>query len=109
MKSLGFQRNKYSGELYKFVRETVGDTSTLKYYFAGNVAISFGVDKVSKVIIRCDQPLEIGSVVSNIKDSSGNLVLDTTTWQINTLEPILNSFNAIESYRMRAIKFQGTL
>lgn len=109
MKSLAFQRNKYSAELYKFVRETVGDTSTLKYYFAGNIAVTAGIDNTNRMTIRTDQPIQIGSLVSNIRDSSGNLILDDMIWQTSTLEPILNSFNNVESYRMRAVKFQGTI
>lgn len=109
MKSLAFQRNKYSGELYKFVRETVGDTSILSYYFAGTIALTAGIDKTNRMTIRTDQPIQIGSLVSNIKDTSGNLILDDIIWQTTTIEPILNSFNAVESYRMRAVKFQGTI
>ena len=44
-----------------------------------------------------------------IKDSNGNLILDDAIWQISGLEPILNAFNTIEGYRMKAVKYQGTL
>lgn len=109
MKPLAYQRNKYSGELYKFVIDTVGDTTTTNYYFAGNLAITAGIDKTGKMTIRCDQPIQIGSLIANIKDSNNNLILDDAIWQISNLEPILNAFNNVESYRMRAVKYQGTL
>lgn len=109
MKPLAYTRHKYSGEFYKYVRETVGDTSTLKYYFVGNVLLTAGIDKTGRMVIRTDQPIAVGSLISNIKDSNGNLILDDTTWQISNLEPILNAFNNVEGYRLRAVKFQGTI
>jgi hypothetical protein len=109
MKPMAYNRHKYSGELYKFVRKVIGDTTTLEYYFVGNIAITSGLDVSGRMIIKCDEPIQIGSVISNIKDSNGNLILDDIAWQINNLEPILNAFNNIESYRMKAVKFQGTL
>lgn len=109
MKTLSYQRHKYSGEYYKFVRETIGDISTLKYYFVGNIALTAGIDPNSKLTIRSNQPLPIGSVIANIKDSSGNLILDDSAWQISTLQPVLNSFNTLEYYSMKTVKYQGTL
>lgn len=109
MKPLAYQRYKYSAELYKFSRETVGDSSTLNYYFVGNVAITAGVDQNGRMTIRSEQPFAIGSLLSNIKDVNNTPILDDTIWQISNLEPVLNAFNNIESYRMRAVKFQGTI
>lgn len=109
MKPLAYTRHKYSGDFYKYVRETVGDTSTLKYYFVGNVALTAGVDKTGRMTIRTDQPIAVASLIANIKDSDGNLILDDTIWQISNLEPVLNAFNNVEGYRLRAVKFQGTI
>jgi hypothetical protein len=109
MKTFAHQRNKYTGELYKFVRESVGDSSTVKYYFAGNIAIIAGIDKTQKMTIRADEPIAIGCLVANVKDVDGNLILDDTVWQISNLQPILNAFNGVEGYRMNAVKFQGTI
>ena len=109
MKPMAYSRHKYSGEFYKYVRKTIGDTTALEYYFVGNIAMTAGLDISGRMMIRADQPIQIGSVIANIKDSAGNLILDDTSWQINNVEPILNAFNNIESYRMRAVKFQGTL
>lgn len=109
MKPLAYTRHKYSGEFYKYVRETIGDTSTLKYYFVGNVLLTAGIDKTGRMTIRLDQPIAVGSLIANIKDSNGNLILDDTIWQVSNLEPVLNAFNNVESYRLRAVKFQGTI
>ena len=109
MKPLAFNRHKYSGEFYKFVRNTVGTKTSLSYYFVGNIALTAGLAKTGQLTIRCDQPIAIGSLIANIKDTNGNLILDDAIWQISGLEPILNAFNAIESYRMKAVKYQGTL
>jgi hypothetical protein len=109
MKTTGYQRYKYTGDLYKFVREVIGDTSTLKYYFAGTVTLIAGIDKTQRMIIRSEQPFALGTIISNIKDATGSLILENTNWQINNLQPILNSFGVVESYRMTAIKYQGTL
>lgn len=109
MQPMAYGRHKYSGELYKFVIDTVGDTSTTKYYFSNSVALTAGVDKSGRMTIKCDEPIALGCLISNIKDSNGNLILDDIIWQVNGLEPVLNAFNNIESYRLRAVKFQGTL
>lgn len=109
MKPLAYTRHKYSGEFYKFVRSTVGTDTSLSYYFVGNVALTAGLAKTGQLTIRSDQPIAIGSLIANIKDSTGNLILDDAIWQISGLEPVLNAFNAIESYRMKAVKYQGTL
>lgn len=109
MRTLSYQRHKYSGEYYKFVRETVGDTSTLKYYFVGNIALTVGIDANAKLTIRSDQPLPTGSVIANIKDASGNLILDDMIWQTSSLQPVLNAFNGLEYYTMKTVKYQGTL
>jgi hypothetical protein len=109
MKPLAYQRFKYSGEYYKFVRKDVGDTSTLEYYFVGNLAISTGIDANGKLIIRCDQPIPIGSLVANIKDTNENLILDDSIWQITSLQPVLNAFNSVEHYTMKTVKYQGIL
>lgn len=109
MKPLAYTRHKYSGDFYKYVREFTGTTSTLKYYFVGNVLLTAGIDKTGRMTIRLDQPIAVGSLIANIKDSNGNLILDDTIWQISNLEPVLNAFNNVESYRLRAVKYQGTI
>lgn len=109
MKTLGFQRYKYTADVYKFVRKTVGDTSTIEYYFAGTVPIQTGMDKAQRMIIRCEQPLDLGTILSNIKDANNNLILDDQNWQINNLQPIFNSFGTVESYRMGCTKYQGII
>lgn len=109
MKPLAFTRHKYTGELYKFVKETIGDTTTTKYYFVGKILLTAGIDKTQKMTIRSDEPIAIGSLISNIKDANNNLILDDTAWQISNMQPVLNAFNNVEQYRMTAVKFQGTI
>lgn len=109
MKPLAYTRHKYSAEFYKFVRNTVGTASSISYYFVGNIFLTAGLAKTGQLTIRSDQPVAIGSLIANIKDSNGNLILDDTIWQISGLEPILNAFNGVEGYRMKAVKYQGTI
>lgn len=109
MQPTAFIRYKYSGDFYKFVREIVGDTTTVKYYYVGNIALSAGIDTAGRLSIRSDQPLPIGCLIANIKDADGNLILDDQVWQISSLQPVLNSFNTIESYQMKTVKFQGVI
>jgi hypothetical protein len=109
MQPASFIRYKYSGDFYKFVREVVGDTTTIKYYYVGNIAISAGIDTAGRLSIRSDQPIPIGCLIANIKDADGNLILDDQVWQISSLQPVLNSFNTIESYQMKTVKFQGVI
>jgi hypothetical protein len=109
MKPRAYSRNKFSGEFYKFVREKTGDTSTLRHYFVGNVNFTAGLDTASRLTILSNEPFPIGSIIANIKDSDGNLILDDQIWQISNLQPVLNAFNTLDSYTMRAVKYQGTI
>lgn len=109
MQPASFIRYKYSADFYKFVRKDVGKTSTVEYYFVDNIELSAGIDKSGKLNIRCNQPLPIGCLIANIKDANGNLILDDQVWQISSLQPVLNSFNTIESYQMKTTKYQGQL
>jgi hypothetical protein len=109
MKPMTIARHKFSGELYKFVRRQVGDTSQIEYYFAKPVNLTAGLDTSNKMTIRCDEPLAIGFLIKDIKDANNNLILGDSVWQISTLQPVLNAFNTIESYLMKAVKYQGTL
>jgi hypothetical protein len=109
MQPTAFIRYKYSGDFYKFVRETVGSESTVKYYFVDNISLSAGIDTAGRLSIRCDQPIPIGCLIANIKDANGNLILDDQVWQISSLQPVLNSFNTIESYQMKTVKYQGVI
>jgi hypothetical protein len=89
MKPLAYIRHKYTGDFYKYVRETVGDTSTLKYYFVGNVALTAGIDKTGRMTIRTDQPVAVGSLIANIKVLIAEIKIDWKTGDENrTLELI---------------------
>jgi hypothetical protein len=109
MKPMGYNRHKYSGELYKFVEEVVGDTATIKYYFVGVVPITAGLDDNQRMTIRTDEAIQIGSLIARIRDANGELILDDMVWQVSNISPVLNAFNAIDSYRLRAVKYQGVL
>jgi hypothetical protein len=109
MKPMAYDRHKYSGELYKFVREAVGDTSEIKYYYVGNISLTAGLSLTGRMTIRTEEPISIGSLIKNIKDADGNLILDDAIWQISNLQPILNAFNIVNEYRLTAIKFQGEI
>jgi hypothetical protein len=109
MKPMTIARHKFSGDLYKFLRKQNGDESIIEYYFAKNISITAGLDDNNKMTIRCDEPLALGFLIRDIKDANKNLILSDTVWQINSVQPILNAFNTIESYVMKAVKFQGIL
>lgn len=109
MKPITIARHKYSADLWKFVREFSGTNSTLNYFFAKNIKLTAGLDQNNKMTIRSDEPLAIGFLIQNIKDANGNLILSDTIWQVTSLQPVLNAFNTIDSYTMKAIKFQGIL
>jgi len=109
MKPMTIARHKFSGELFKFVRRPVGDDSELEYYFSKNVNITAGLDASNKMTIRSDEPFALGFLIKDIKDANGNLILSDSIWQISTVLPVLNAFNTLDSYVMKAVKFQGTL
>lgn len=109
MRAITIARHKLSGELYKFVRRQEGTNSVLEYYYAKPIKITAGLDKNNRMTIRCSEPLAIGFLIKDIKDQNGNLILSDSIWQINSIQPVINAFNAIDSYTMKAIKYQGTL
>jgi hypothetical protein len=109
MKPLTIARHKFTGQLYKFVRRAIGSESELEYYFSKEIKLTAGLDRNNRMTIRCDEPLAIGFLVKDIKDANDNLILSESTWQISSLQPVLNAFNTIESYVMKAEKYQGSL
>jgi hypothetical protein len=109
MKPITTARNKYTGKLYKFVRKQKGSETELEYYYAKDINVTVGLDSNNRMSIRCDEPLALGFILKDIKDSIGNLILSDTAWQISAVEPVLNAFNTLDSYRMRAIKYEGII
>lgn len=109
MKPTAYIRYKFSGDFYKFVTEIVGDARNTKYYYVNNIALTFGLNANGQSIIKCDQPLPIGSLIANIKDANGDLILDDVIWQISLLQPVVDAFGTITSYTMKAVKYQGTI
>jgi hypothetical protein len=109
MKPITISRHKFSGDLYKFVRRQVGVDTVVDYFFSKKINITPGLDQNSKMTILCKEPLAVGFLIKDIKDADGNLILSDTVWQISTIQPVLNAFNTIESYTMKALKYQGTI
>jgi hypothetical protein len=109
MKPMGYVRHKYSGDLYKFVTESIGENQEVKYYYVGKISLTAGIDDNQRMIIHTDEAIQIASLIANISDSDGNPVLDDTVWQVSNIAPVLNAFNTIDSYRLRATRFQGQL
>lgn len=109
MKPMSYTRYKYSGQLYKFVEENIGDTTNIRYYYVGDIALTAGLDDNQRMTIKTGEPIQTGSLIANIKDVDGTLILDDTIWQVSVIVPVLNAFNSIDSYRLRATRFQGEL
>jgi hypothetical protein len=109
MKPMTISRHKFSGELYKFVIRSVGSDEILEHYFSKTLMLTAGIGSDNRMTIRCDEPLALGSLIANIKDSSGNLILSDSVWQISGLQPVLNAFNTLDSYVMKAVRYTGTL
>ena len=109
MKSNAFNRYKYSGDLYKYVTVNKGETITQEYFFAKRIPLKASLQLNGSLMLKAEQKIEVGSLVSNIKDGDGNSILGDQVWETTGLEPIVNSFSAIEEYRIRAIKFAGIL
>jgi hypothetical protein len=53
--------------------------------------------------------MAIGFLLANIKDRQSTPILGDMVWQISTSTPLLNAFGNVESYKSRAIKFQGEI
>lgn len=109
MRSIAYQRYKYTADVYKVYSETVGDELISKYYFSNKILLSINLRNNAKLIVRSQEPLPIGTIIANLKDSDNNLVLDDTLFQITGLQPVMNCFNSIEEYSMTTAKWNGTL
>ena len=109
MKPNAFQRLKYSGEFYNFVIEEKGSEIEINYFYSGNIALMTDLDDNQRLNVKTKEPIPIGSLIRNIKDANGNLVLDDMIWQTQSLSPVFDVFNNIIFYRSRASKFQGDL
>jgi hypothetical protein len=122
MKVTAYQRYKYSGDIYKFydtasdafnsAGEFIQGISTIQpneYYFAGKMSLALNLKDVFKLSVRAEQPLAIGTVIANLVDSTGSLVLDDMKFQVVGLQPVVNSFNTIEEYSMKLAKWIGVL
>lgn len=103
------QRYKYSADYYRFVVDQLKDVPEVKYYFSHKVSLIAGIDGNQRMIIRSQEVFPVGTVIKDIKDADGNNILDDSAWQISSTTPILNAFNVIESYRMKAIPYIGDL
>lgn len=109
MQPNAFQRYKYSAEYYRFVVEEKGTELDISYFLGGTVFMSLDLDDNQRVTIKTEEPLPIGTLIRNIRDSKNNLVLDDMVWQTQTLTPVVDNFNNIVFYRSRASKYQGEL
>lgn len=109
MRSNAYKRDKYTAEFYKFVVTDEGSDAVIDYYFVKNVSITVVVDDNNRINIRSNEALPIGSLLRNIKDANGDLILDDMVWRVETLVPVQGPFNSIESYRSRLLKYTGLL
>lgn len=109
MKPITTPRNKFSGKLYKFLRKNVGSDTVLEYYFAKKIFVTAKLDTNNKMTILCDEPLAIGFIIKDIVDVNNNLIMSDTAWQVSSIQPALNAFGAIDSYTMKAVKYQGII
>lgn len=109
MKANAFMRYKYSGDLYKYVIKTTGDSQTQEYYFSKRIPLKASLELGGTLRLKTEEPVLVGSLISNIKDISGNPILDDQVWEITGVEPIVNAFSTVEEYRIRAIKYAGEL
>lgn len=109
MKAVTTPRHKYSGQLYKFITKQQGSEFIVEYFFAKEINITAGLTAKGRMGLKCDEPLAEGFLIKNIKDSNGNLIMSDTSWRIESVYPVLNAFNTIDSYRMTAGKYQGNI
>jgi hypothetical protein len=106
MRPNAFQRYKYSGEYYKFVLIENGTEVDVEFYFSKNILLVADLDDNQRLTLKFKEPIPVGSLIANIKDSNNELILDDTVWQTQSLTPVFNVFNSVDYYRSRAIPFQ---
>lgn len=109
MKPSAYQRHKYSGDLYKYVIKKIGSEEVVEYYFAEKIPLTAGIDQNQRLNITTDEPMAIGFLIANIKDRGNVPIFADMIWQISTSNPVLNAFGNVDTYRARAIKYQGEI
>ncbi len=93
----------------KFVVKTIGSEEIIEYYFANTISLTAGIDQNQRLNITTDEPMVIGNLLANIKDRENVPILGDMVWQISTAIPMLNAFGNVDSYRSRAVKYQGEI
>jgi hypothetical protein len=109
MKPRAYSRHKYSADLYKFVINNVGSDEVIEYYFTKTILLTAGIDQNQRLNLITDEPMVVGYLLSNIKDRENTPILGDMVWQISTAIPMLNAFGNVDSYKSRAVKFQGEI
>lgn len=109
MKPSAYNRHKFSADLYKFVVKTVGSEEIIEYYFANTISLTAGIDQNQRLNLITDEPMVIGNLLANIKDRGNVPILGDMVWQISTTIPTLNAFGNVDSYKSRAVKYQGEI
>ncbi len=109
MKPAAYQRHKYSADLYKFVVKTVGSDEIVEYYFTNTISLTAGIDQNQRLNLITDEPMVVGYLLSNIKDRQNTPILGDMVWQISSAIPMLNAFGNVDSYKSRAVKYQGDI
>ena len=109
MKPAAYKRHKFSADLYKFVVKTVGSDEVIEYYFTDTISLTAGIDQNQRLNLVTYEPMVVGYLLANIKDRENTPILGDMVWQISTAIPMLNAFGNVDSYKSRAIKFQGEI
>jgi hypothetical protein len=109
MRPAAYQRHKFSADLYKFVVKTIGSEEVVEYYFSESIALTAGIDQNQRLNLVTDEPMVIGYLLLNIKDRENTPILGDMVWQISTAIPMLNAFGNVDSYKSRAVKYQGDI
>jgi hypothetical protein len=108
MRPMAYQRYKYTGNVYKFYGKEVGKTTVQQYYFANKINCSLNLKDISKLMLKASEPLSIGTIITDLTDANGDLVLDDMQFQVIGLQPVFNCFNTVEEYSMKLAKWTGT-
>lgn len=104
MQLQAYVRHNMTAEYWNFTLTTeAGGTLTPVYANTGEVNFLFATDpSAPRAVILSKKPFRKGIQLRGITDSAGNDVLPGAWYVITAVEPVINMFGRVETYRHRA-------
>ena len=104
MKTTAHLKHRYTGQHWDFFTKKVGNSEVNDYFFNTNITFTMGTDRSGRITFYSEYELLPGSQIRNIYDINNKAILPDSKYDITSIEPTLNVFNQIVSYKYKAAR-----